>query len=107
MTRIIPVTAVATILANAGGSCLSNNEPAAIRKSHALSSAISTPTAPARRNVMRSAILGLAAVMSLCTGPVAQAGTATGTLPVSMTITASCTIGATAMAFTEIGRAHV
>lgn len=38
--------------------------------------------------------------MLLCGGPTARAGSTTGTLPVSMTITASCTIGATAMAFT-------
>jgi len=103
LTRNIPVPAVATIVANADGSCL-NNEPVTIRKSHAAaqvpSTAVSVSAAPSRRSVMRSAILGLAAVMSLCTGPVAQAGTATGTLPVSMTITATCTIGATAMAFT-------
>ena len=43
--------------------------------------------------------LGLAAAVSLC--QVAEAGTTTGTLPVSMTITASCTIGATAMNFTS------
>jgi len=56
------------------------------------------------RSILRFGTLGLigaGAVMSMFAGPAAQAGTATGTLPVSMTITASCTIGATAMAFTS------
>ena len=60
------------------------------------------PAALAGRSVMRSGMLGtiaLAAIMSLSAVPAAQAGTTTGNLPVSMTITASCTIGATAMAF--------
>ncbi|MGA3397683.1 MAG: spore coat U domain-containing protein [Acetobacteraceae bacterium] len=56
----------------------------------------------ARRSRMRSAIIGLAAILSwMSAEPIAQAGTATGTLPVSMTILASCTIGATSMAFTS------
>ena len=103
MTRTNPVTAVAAIVANAASSCLSY-EPVTSRKTHptfqALTSATSASTTPARRSILRSGILGLAAVLSLCTSPIAQAGTATSTLPVTMTITASCTIGATAMAFT-------
>ena len=56
----------------------------------------------ARHSRVRSAIIGLAAILSwMSAQPVAQAGTATGTLPVSMTILASCTIGATSMAFTS------
>jgi spore coat protein U-like protein len=91
MTRINPLTYGATMVANAGSSCLNNNDP---------SIATFASAAPARRSLMRSGMLGLAAIMSLCAGPIAQAGTVTGTLPVTMTITASCTIGATAMAFT-------
>jgi spore coat protein U-like protein len=63
---------------------------------------IAASGATARRRVGRSGtirLIGLLAILWLCAGPGAQAGTATGTLPVSMTITASCTIGATAMAF--------
>jgi spore coat protein U-like protein len=56
----------------------------------------------ARRNPVRAAIIGLAAILSwMSVEPVAEAGTATSTLPVTMTILASCTIGATAMAFTS------
>ena len=69
----------------------------------ALTRRIAAPGATAWRRVKRSGTIrrvGVFAILSLCAVPVAQAGTATGTLPVSMTITASCTIGATAMAFT-------
>jgi spore coat protein U-like protein len=64
---------------------------------------IAAPGAAVPRRLKRSGtirLIGLLALLSLCAGPAARAGTATGTLPVSMTITASCTIGATAMAFT-------
>ena len=103
MTRINPVTDVAATVANASRWCTGNDEPVTLRNTHsaaALSGATSASAAPARRSTLRSGILGLAAVLSLCTSPIAQAGTATSTLPVTMTITASCTIGATAMAFT-------
>jgi spore coat protein U-like protein len=107
MTRTIPVTAVATTVANVDGGCLSHDEPVTTRTTHAvaqaLSSASSALTAPTRRGVMRSAILGLAAVMSLCTGTVTQAADpATGTLNVSMNIIAACTVGAsTTVAFAD------
>lgn len=104
MTRTIPVTVIATAVASANDSCMSNDEPVAISNidaaAQALSSASFASAAPARRSGIRSAILGFAAVMALGAGTAAQAGSVTGTLPVTMTITGSCTIGATAMAFT-------
>jgi spore coat protein U-like protein len=52
---------------------------------------------------MRSALLGLAAVMSLCTGPVAQANTpATANMSVTLTIFAACTVSATTLAFPQL-----
>jgi spore coat protein U-like protein len=60
-------------------------------------------SAPARCGPWHPYALALAAMLWwIGATPIAsaQAGTATGTLPVSMTITASCTIGATSMTFT-------
>jgi spore coat protein U-like protein len=55
---------------------------------------------PARPQLVVARLLtGL--VCLLLARPVAQAGTAGGTLGVSMTITASCSIGATSMVFTS------
>lgn len=52
------------------------------------------------RQLLRSAnAAGVAALLSLCSVVMAQAATATGTLTVQMTITASCTISAATLNF--------
>jgi spore coat protein U-like protein len=112
MTRVNMLTAVATIVANADGSCLSKNEPVPIRKIHAAPqtpvNATSTPTAPARRSIMRSVLLGVAAALSICTGSNAQANTpVTGSMTVSINIIAACTVSATTLSFGNLTASSV